>query len=80
MSRKSFEKITSVNVTWDANFQLKLKGLIVPKRVFFEKSGFLMAGRKLRHSWVKGHQDEDRDYNDLSAAARLNADCGPTCI
>jgi hypothetical protein len=33
-----------------------------------------LGGRKLRQSWVKGHQDDDREYNDLSAVARLNVD------
>jgi hypothetical protein len=33
-----------------------------------------LGGRKLKSSWIKGHQDEDKDYDDLSAAAKLNVD------
>ena len=33
-----------------------------------------LGGRKLRPFWVKGHQDENQDYEQLSAAAKLNID------
>jgi Reverse transcriptase (RNA-dependent DNA polymerase) len=33
-----------------------------------------LGGRKLRISWIKGHQDEDTDYEQLSRAAQLNVD------
>jgi hypothetical protein len=33
-----------------------------------------LGGRKLRPTWIKGHQDEDKSYDDLSRDARLNVD------
>jgi ribonuclease HI len=33
-----------------------------------------LGGRKLRPMWIKGHQDEDKSYDDLSRDARLNVD------
>jgi hypothetical protein len=34
-----------------------------------------LGGRRLRRlKWVKGHQDQDKDYDDLSRDARLNVD------
>jgi hypothetical protein len=33
-----------------------------------------LGGRKLRTAWIKGHQDEDKEYDELSPEAKLNVD------
>ena len=33
-----------------------------------------LGGRKLKTTWIKGHQDEDKTYDELSSDAKLNVD------